>query len=928
MGTISIIIIIVAILCIQSVFHALHAFTHETSFRHMVTQIENELMIVGCSAFIFKVIVNTTSFLDSHWAHALEFAELLIPVMSFCYCLTGVLLIVMALNVCDLWSKAYHLKLIELIDDYLNKSKSLLFRLSWKPTNKIISEMEFRIFHHLFCEMFKIQRDAFAFDEYVHKVFENFVTEIIEIRPIDWFIVCVVVLINLARKKLDLNYSTCAEHDYECDERGTMVLFTIAGGVIFTITLIFVGVSRNLELQIMARRGVKSWHLYAAYLQNMEENADRATERRRLNVEELKMAVLIAKSKSSKLLSTEKYLSEKVQSAQKLLNKVNFIPSVFLRKKGAADSPEAVEAIMQLARDGQMKRDMVPQRGGTGGMVAASIMESGSFDASYSPSSPFTGRRTSIFGTGKAKTPMPTIMSVKEKPVQLAGTRAGRYATSQRELLVDVSALSPEEEDAETPPLLTPSGRPEVATSAFSNDVLQYDDGSVAPDTVVLQRIQSTRIRATPSESDHDAANLLTVDLTRSNRPVLPPISRRDSDGEEEKGDDCDDERGRRAGSCNDDVDSDLSEDGGAVAPAPLSTKDAEELLGFERDRIMSVDACTEETMSKTNSSKKVAFKPSPRKTSTNTANTAPTLVDPVQTTTANTATTTTTAGATTSTSFRDSFTSKKLYNKTRRRFPVYFVKGDKSGSQSPPSPDDEEDDRPHSPPSAKGKHVQSPSFLRKQFTKIGHGILKHRHTASMTSQSPELPVGSSVEQSGSDVMHVFWLSSPEIYFECVQLLIIIIALYMALWLTNFISVSSPSYWKVLSLLPGVLSMVGYVYVVRTAALLKAIYRVDFDVVLEVIEQTEGVAVLSAQLRDKVIARLNISGDPHAELQKLYKEIDGNGDDALSRKEFELFMNNMGINFSRRKWAQIYKEVDRNYDNCISFQEFYLFLYP
>jgi hypothetical protein len=187
--------------------------------------------------------------------------------MSFCYCLTGVLLIVMALNVCDLWSKAYHLKLIELIDDYLNKSKSWVFRLSWKPMNKIISEMEFRIFHHLFCEMFKIQRDAFAFDEYVHKVFENFVTEIIEIRPIDWFIVCVVVLINLARKKLNLNYSTCEEHDYDCDERGTMALFTIVGGVIFGITVIFVFVSRRLELQIMARRGVGSWQLYAAYLQ-------------------------------------------------------------------------------------------------------------------------------------------------------------------------------------------------------------------------------------------------------------------------------------------------------------------------------------------------------------------------------------------------------------------------------------------------------------------------------------------------------------------------------------------------------------------------------------------------------------------------------------------------------------------------------------
>lgn len=127
-GTVALVLIICAVLVLQSIFHGLHAFTAETSFTTMVVRIENELMIVGCSAFIFKIIVNTTDFLDEKWSLALEFAEILIPILSFCYCGIGVLLIIMALRQCDLWSKAYNLKLIELVDVYLIKVNSIFFR--------------------------------------------------------------------------------------------------------------------------------------------------------------------------------------------------------------------------------------------------------------------------------------------------------------------------------------------------------------------------------------------------------------------------------------------------------------------------------------------------------------------------------------------------------------------------------------------------------------------------------------------------------------------------------------------------------------------------------------------------------------------------------------------------------------------------------
>lgn len=72
------------------------------------------------------------------------------------------------------------------------------------------------------------------FDLYVEKVFEKFVLSIIEIRPIDWFMLVVVILLNLARKELKLDYYHCEEHDYHCDDRGTTILFIIVGKFIQT----------------------------------------------------------------------------------------------------------------------------------------------------------------------------------------------------------------------------------------------------------------------------------------------------------------------------------------------------------------------------------------------------------------------------------------------------------------------------------------------------------------------------------------------------------------------------------------------------------------------------------------------------------------------------------------------------------------------
>lgn len=73
-GTLSVLIIVVAVLTVEYAFHMLNVITHDTPFNQMVQSIEKELMAVGFTAFAFKIMVDTTHFLDLDWFHALEYA--------------------------------------------------------------------------------------------------------------------------------------------------------------------------------------------------------------------------------------------------------------------------------------------------------------------------------------------------------------------------------------------------------------------------------------------------------------------------------------------------------------------------------------------------------------------------------------------------------------------------------------------------------------------------------------------------------------------------------------------------------------------------------------------------------------------------------------------------------------------------------------
>lgn len=91
-GTVSLIIVIVSVLSFEAMFFHIEEATVDTPFAAMIAGIQKELMIVGGMAFILKCIISTVSF-DVSWLHSIEFADLVVPVAAFFFCLFGVLFI-------------------------------------------------------------------------------------------------------------------------------------------------------------------------------------------------------------------------------------------------------------------------------------------------------------------------------------------------------------------------------------------------------------------------------------------------------------------------------------------------------------------------------------------------------------------------------------------------------------------------------------------------------------------------------------------------------------------------------------------------------------------------------------------------------------------------------------------------------------------
>lgn len=88
-----VLIIVGAVIFIEHTFELLQKVTYETPFNNIVRQIQKELMIVGTTAFLFKVVINIMDPMRTDWFHAIEYSDLIVPMFSFSNCFVGIVLL-------------------------------------------------------------------------------------------------------------------------------------------------------------------------------------------------------------------------------------------------------------------------------------------------------------------------------------------------------------------------------------------------------------------------------------------------------------------------------------------------------------------------------------------------------------------------------------------------------------------------------------------------------------------------------------------------------------------------------------------------------------------------------------------------------------------------------------------------------------------
>jgi len=304
------IISVIATICfvkfVDEAFEKLQSSTAESAFREMISTIQNELMTVGLSALFLKIICNSSHFLSHEWFFALELSDILIPFYVFCCCITGINLVVVAVRQCDIWSRASRLQLDELLDDFYNvKHKNLM--ICCAPFSVILDQLEFRIFHTIFCDLYKIKKTV-PFNDYATIVFEKYILTLIKIRPVDWGLLLAVLIALLSIRNWTNGASYYGEDcmhsgqlEEECVLHKAAILFTAFGLLILFFVCLLAVITRHYVVAVLRKAGIYSMKEYASYLKDLADKDDEVEDENKIiSEEDLKAAMEQAKSNKKK----------------------------------------------------------------------------------------------------------------------------------------------------------------------------------------------------------------------------------------------------------------------------------------------------------------------------------------------------------------------------------------------------------------------------------------------------------------------------------------------------------------------------------------------------------------------------------------------------------------------------------------------------
>jgi len=188
--------------------------------------------------------------------------------------------------------------------------------------------------------------------------------------------------------------------------------------------------------------------------------------------------------------------------------------------------------------------------------------------------------------------------------------------------------------------------------------------------------------------------------------------------------------------------------------------------------------------------------------------------------------------------------------------------------------------------------------------------------------------------------LDIFLFQNPELYYLMLQCLIASNAFYLALWTTNFAIVANRGHNYrltaaeiILSILPALFSLPFIAQAIKSSSILKAVTKLNLDVVATVVEKTDVKIQLVATFRQNLRRYLTEINDGQTiaktAINQLYEEYNTiDKSEGLTFKEFRDLLDGCGIHITKHKSRIIYNEMDINRDGSVNMEEFERFLFP
>eukprot|EP00597_Dinobryon_sp_UTEXLB2267_P015777 CAMPEP_0170113682 /NCGR_PEP_ID=MMETSP0020_2-20130122/10103_1 /TAXON_ID=98059 /ORGANISM="Dinobryon sp., Strain UTEXLB2267" /LENGTH=1358 /DNA_ID=CAMNT_0010340223 /DNA_START=228 /DNA_END=4304 /DNA_ORIENTATION=+ len=238
-------------------------------------------------------------------------------------------------------------------------------------------------------------------------------------------------------------------------------------------------------------------------------------------------------------------------------------------------------------------------------------------------------------------------------------------------------------------------------------------------------------------------------------------------------------------------------------------------------------------------------------------------------------------------------------------------------------------------------------SSMIKDTLNVSNSHFKPGTTTDMNSLkvAPE-PAASDMESGevfrlSSNFNDIYLFQKPILYHRAVELCIMFNCLYLAFWMTNFITISSSVeqsfivhfLTQIFMLVPVIVVMPCIGFMAKTSSLLNCISELNLDVLYAVLTEAEDAAYLLHEVKEKMLKKIrfverNTKKSREEILKALFDEIDKDGSGEIDSLEFRLMLRALKLTYSNSRFKLLFRSMDRNADETITLEDLVILLFP